>query len=184
MSDPQVDTWAAQRILDVAQREFGNSLKVGPSKPLGSLGFDLTLRGILTLLRWAVATRLQQKRGAYGLLADASRTPGKIWVYRWHKATLADLVAHHRASLAAYGCPGGDLTAVVEWIRATPVPPRTPAFDAIADFYGDKLSPGRLDVVTHVSPQALLDAYRFFAGQPDPAQIYFDIAKQMRGNRA
>jgi hypothetical protein len=169
------------RVADVYERELDNSLKISTDKPLGSFGFPLSNPwGLIKLAAWAVKeSLLGNSKGTEGLLSESGDTK-TLWVYRWHVAGLLEVLKRHDETFRGAGCYLQDedgLSEVVQWIRAHPAIPKTPIYDAIADCYGDKLNPGRTDVLPGVDPHQLLDAYQTFSGGvPDPAAIYFTLA--------
>jgi len=161
----EVETWADARIADVMRREGPRSLCIGPDKPLGGQGFQRTRD-----LAWALARHSWHLLGA-GFIV--SHGPAGLWLYAYHQDSLKTLLTSRRELLLEHDWP----TRPMDFVRRTiseMMPPQTPLFDLIADAYGDKLNPGRTNVLPHMSRRELLDALGGFA---DPSLIYFGEAR-------
>lgn len=104
--------------------------------------------------------RIRRRRPREG---DAS------WIYAWRTSALEAVLRRHARTfaLAEWPCEG-QAEAFVIWHRTHVAPPCTPLFDAVSDCYGDRLNPGRTDVLPGVARQDLADAMRLVHGHGDP----------------
>lgn len=163
-----VDEWVEARVADVNRREFSNSLlTIGPDKPMGGLGF----KGAPLFWRIWMGLRILWHLGrTIGRDAGSVTMPG--WVYMCHMPALQALLDRDREMLEAAGWPILPLD-FIQRTRTETVDPKTPLYDLIADAYGDKLNPGRTDVMPGVDPFILLNAFTLATGLPDPAAVYF-----------
>lgn len=162
--------WVYARSDDVLQREYEHSLRVGPGKPLGSRGYAGGFWGW-----YMMACDLVGARGPGVVLLCDQDEHGHRWIYAWHRTSLETLLRfdmRHRGALSAAGWPC-DCRGFIQRSRAELVPPLTPLYDLIADCYGDKLNPGRTDVLPGVPREKLLEAHIEIMGCADPASIYF-----------
>lgn len=154
--------WAADRYDDLLTREYGFSLDVGPAKPLGSQGYGMDWPSVWAFTKaiWR-ATRRRQGHAYFF-------TPERdiVWVYVWDPAAM-------RRLLGPVGLMPRDFVA---GIRTDIEPAGTGWYNLIADAYGDRLNPGRFDVLPGVPRRVLLAAFRDLTGRPDPAWIYFPPA--------
>lgn len=182
MIAPEVEAWAHARLADVLAREMERSLDLGDQKPLGSFGLSPTQpRQVLARVLGAYArqklrhpldyagtsfvdadawNRMKQRKIHEG---DAS------WIYAWRVSALESVLRRHARAfaLAEWPCES-QAEAFVTWHRTHVAPPCTPLFDAVSDCYGDRLNPGRTDVLPGVARQDLVDAMRLLFGHGDP----------------
>lgn len=168
--------WAALRAADLAAREFGHSFRVGPTKPMGSQRFFARgapggaellrlLRMLLPLLPAILFRRV--------LIGRVTRSDDPaVLVYVIHREAFESLRRRHRAIFAEAGWPW-PIEAFLVALATRAAPPGTRLFDAIADLYGDRLSPGRTDVLPSVPRGRLLAAARAYTGAEDPAAVFF-----------
>ncbi len=173
MSD-DLRAWAVDRWLDICTRELDHSLEVGLQKPLGSQAFASAAEAEVE------AARARARDGEIGTYH--STTPdatGRYWVYAWHVEGMQATIARHKLALLRAGWPLYPFEAIGR-SRAELVKPRTPLFDAIADFYGDKTGPGRTDVFPALDPARLLEAFREAHGFDEPTTVYFRAATNRR----
>lgn len=164
-----VYAWADARMADMMAREFDRSLHVGPLKPMGSMGFETSLRGM-----WAAWKKIRARRGP-GIGFAPFQRGAQVWLYAWHEPTLHGLLARNLLTLEAAGWPHA-CAAFVARVSSTPVPPLTPLFTLVADAHGDRWSPGRTDVLPGVAREDLFAAFLTMHGVPDPAFVYWRIA--------
>ena len=167
-----VEVWVSHRSFDVRHREGPNSLNIGPDKPLGSYGFS----GFWTLCK-ALWRHRRPFRGADTLIVPGPS--GGLWVYAWGPNTIQRLLDEHLDVLSLWNWPT-EPRAFVERVRAEPVQTGTKLYDLIADAYGDRLNPGRTDVLPGTDRQLLLEAFFHRNGFEDPSAVYFKIEAQKR----
>ena len=168
---PTLQEWAHARRADIEGREHAWSLYVSPRKPMGSLGFPLTVRGV-----WALWKEVRARRGPGIGFTPSSRTSGgQMWIYAWHGPALRGMLAQHIATLEAAGWPH-DPDGFVQNVSRTPVPPMTPLYDLVATAHGDRLNPGRTDVLPGVPREDLFRTFLAVHGGPDPAFVYWRAA--------
>lgn len=169
--------WARARRADILAREHENALRVDYRKPLGGRGFPATLRGVWSM--WQEIRAVKAAAGAYPVrFVNGGVTGPSVWIYAYDVLGLRNTRLEHLFTLQACGWPTGDLDALVQRIRAEMVPPRSDLYRFVADCYGDKLNPGRADVMPHYARVDLLSAYLDEHGEPDPSFIYFHAAHQ------
>jgi len=159
--------WALDREFDIRTREFEHSLRVGPGKPLGSHGFSSGFWGWYHLL---TSGRLPWTLGSD--IRVCTVVTDRLWVYARYEPSLLALLDRRGAMLDDSGWPR-DCLGFVQRTRDELVRPMTPLYDLIADCYGDKLNPGRTDVLPGVPRERLLEAYIQVHFHADPASIYF-----------
>jgi len=190
---PAVEAWARARLADVLAREMEHSLDLGDQKPLGSFGLSVTqpprvqvrvlgayarqkLRHPLDYVGTSfvdveVLERIRRRRLHEG---DAS------WIYAWRVSALETVLRRHARTfaLAEWPCEG-QAEVFVTWHRTHVAPPCTPLFDAVSDCYGDRLNPGRTDVLPGVARQDLVDAMRLLFGHGDPDEHHLQPALEV-----
>jgi len=169
-----VEAWARIRYDDLVRREGRHSFAVGPNKPLGGQGFPKdTAQSLRTM---AFPDRLFDvllASGEYTVPSDRTRiyrrkwsnSPAGTWLYVWDEAALQSLLDR-----TAYPKSTSDF---VEEVRETLARPLTPAFDRIADAYGDATSAGRTDVLPGVPRRQLLDAFTRVHGFQDEGSWFY-----------
>lgn len=169
--------WARARRADILAREHENALRVSCHKPLGGRGFPATMRGFWTMFQEACAVKA--RAGAHPVrFLPGGGTGSSMWIYAYDVLGLRNTVAEHHRALLDHGWPTGDLDTLVQRIRAEMVPPMLDIYAFVADCYGDKLNPGRAEVLPRYMRIDLLGAYLDEHGEPDPSFIYFHAAGQ------
>lgn len=166
-----LDEWAHARRADILAREHENSLRVGPAKPLGGRGFAPSFAGVRDIWRDIVAARRAAGHRPVRFLQGGA-AGGLAWLYAYDVIAMRDLVVDRLFLLRSLGWPT-ESDDIVARIRDELVPPRSELYAFIADCYGDKLNPGRADVMPSCARVDLLQAYLDAHGEPDPSFIYF-----------
>lgn len=182
-----VTEWAIARRDDLIAREFDNSLRtVGRDKPLGSLGAYTRWGVVQVACRTLCLPWLWLRQLDYRVLtvsyADASGRWSGMRIYLYHLLALTDLIMKHKNLLETLRWPT-DTDGFIERIGVVTVPPSTPLYDLIADAYGDKLNPGRLDVLPGLDRAVLFAAYARLTEEADPAFVFFDQATLDRADQ-
>jgi hypothetical protein len=141
---------------------------------LGSQGFDKEdgrdLRGLVFS---GELFRVLSEAG-FATPKDATRTYRRYWsnspagmfLYLWDEVEL-DAMLKGPSPLPCSDWGSDRTTGFVRWSIANKVVPLTPAFDAVADAYGDKTNAGRTDVLPGISRTLLLSAFRRINGFED-----------------
>lgn len=160
--------WAVLRWEDIKAREFSRSLNVSARKPLGQQG------------SYTVDPRLHMK----ALWIQVARAPevkvlhvhfdGRSTYYAYHQAALKSLLWRGKRVLDYEGWSLSPV-AFIEQTRRMQVSVQTPLYDLVADAYGDKLNPGRTDVLKGVERKVVLQAFLDRWGFNDLCSIYFPI---------
>lgn len=162
----RLKSWARARHDDMARREFARSLDVTFQKPLGQYGsytLDPRLHIKATLIQMG---RFPEVRTA------VVHGGGRSTYYVWHEAGLRHLLSARRALLQQHGWPTEPLP-FINHAMTHHAPIQTPLYDLVADTYGDKLNPGRTDVLPGVPRRELLEAYLDMHGHNDPAVTFW-----------
>jgi len=170
-----VDEWVTARRADVHLREFERSLiSVGPDKPLGSMGVvHGDWRSLLRVFWFLAKVRLKGEHRGFG--TAVFYTPTHNWVYRWHRDGLARVLnANVEVQRQAGWFNAETLGAAVDLTRSATYAPMTPVYVLVADMYGDRLNPGRPEILPGVPREDLLEAYLIAEGLPDPTSVFFD----------
>lgn len=163
--------WARLRHADVQRREHANSLNVSEEKPLGGV-----------VVPWFSPVRLKAGWIAIGRGPTVAVVTAPIdamgyrsyAIYAYHRAGLQRVLREHADVLRAAGWPT-EPVAFIEATRRKRAPVQTRLYDCIADAYGDKLNPGRTDVLPGVERRTLLAAYLDVAGHNDGSMVFFPI---------
>lgn len=161
--------WARLRYADVQRREHGNSLSVSEEKPLGGV-----------VVPWFSPVRFKASFIAIGrgpevavLTAPIDAMGSRSYaIYAYHRAGLQRVLREHADVLRAAGWPTAP-SAFIEASRRKHAAVQTRLYDCIADAYGDKLNPGRTDVLPWIERRTLLAAYLDFAGHNDGSMVFF-----------
>lgn len=189
---PAVEAWARARLADVLAREMEHSLDLGDQKPFGSFGFSpiqrrrVTMRVLRTYASQSVLHPLDFRGISFRdvdlfdrIRRRELREGDAIWIYAWRVSALESVLRRHARTFALAGWPcEGRAEPFVLWHRTHVAPPCTPLFDAVSDCYGDRLNPGRTDVLPGVARQDLVDAMRLVHGHGDPDEHHLWPALQ------
>lgn len=160
--------WAVLRWEDIKARELAHSLNVSVRKPLGQLGGYATDPRLHLKALWIQVARAPNVKvlNVHG--------EGRSTYYVYHVQGLGALLWRGKRMLEFAGWPSEPVE-FVNHARAHHAPIQTTLYDLVADAYGDKLNPGRTDVLKGVARKVVLQAFLDRWGFNDPCSIYFPI---------